>query len=214
MWDWLKTSKTTHGKPETKAAPDKSTEPVPTETPEFKIIIITGTSGSGRKATAKKLSTDLGIPYVLSYTTRAKRPNEQDGEHYHFVSTDEFQAMAGREEFYETVTLERGRYGVSKNELNQALEKRKAAIIVLNWDGVQTFRREFGQGAIRIFLYVTKDDIRLRQEREAAPPEVLEEYLRNYPDQVMHKKESDYLLQNIDPSVTVDKIKAFLHDKL
>ncbi|MNW50265.1 hypothetical protein D3C74_277130 [compost metagenome] len=60
---------------------------------------------------------------------------------------------------------------------------------------------------------MTKEDIRLREEREGAPPEVIEEYLRNYSEQVVYKKESDYLLQNIDPAATLEKIKVFLQEK-
>ncbi|MGG6311393.1 guanylate kinase [Paenibacillus macerans] len=179
-----------------------------------KVIIITGTSGSGRKSVATQLSADLGIPYVRPYTTRAIRPGEQNGAHYHFVSDAEFQAMADRQEFCQSARLERGSYGIAERELAEALEQRGAALMVVNWQGVQAFRNRYGPQAIRVFLYVTKEDIRLREEREGAPPEVVEEYLRNYSEQVVHKKESDYLLQNIDPAATLAKIKVFLQDRI
>lgn len=212
MWKWLKSSKTSPistpgpGNEPDAAAPDEAVRP--------KVILITGTSGAGRKSVAEQLSTDLGIPYVRSYTTRAIRPNEREGEHYHFITDAEFQAMAERQEFCQSTRLERGNYGISSGELTEALEQRQAAIVVVNREGVQVFRKLYGQAAIRIFLYVTKEDIRLREERQATPPEVIDEYLRNYSEQVIHKKESDYLLQNIDTAMTLEKIKAFLQDKI
>ncbi|MUG84995.1 guanylate kinase [Paenibacillus timonensis] len=217
MWKWLKGSKTTQGlaRNEAEASSDKPNDAGLEEerTSQPKVIVITGTSGSGRKSIAKQLSTDLGLPYVLPYTTRAKRPGEKDGEHYRFISDADFQTMLGRQAFTQSVRLERGSYGITEHELIESLEQHGAAVVVVNHDGLQAFRKRFGSQAIRIFLYVTKEDIRLREEREGAPPEVIEEYLRNYSEQVVYKKESDYLLQNIDPAATLEKIKVFLQEK-
>jgi guanylate kinase len=211
MWDWLKSSKS--------IATNQEIHPETIETDHGeasnpKVIVITGTSGSGRKKTAKQLSTNLGIPYVVPYTTRAIRPNEVDGEHYHFISDDEFKAMEDRHGFFQTVHLERGRYGISQEELSQFFEMHQSVIVVVNQEGVRAFRKQFGNGVLRIFIYVTKEDIRYRLEREGAPFEVIEEYLRNYTDQVIYKKESEFLLQNIEPATTVDKIMGFLQEKL
>lgn len=211
MWDWLKTPKSSATRQE------QSNEPATRdalEAPKNKVIVITGTSGSGRKSTAKQLSMSLGVPYLCPYTTRSKRPGERDGEHYHFISEDKFQTMLERKEFFQSVHLERGQYGISESELQDALEEHKAAIVVVNHEGAEAFHKKFGEDAIRIFIYVTKNDIRLRLEREAAPFAILDEYLENYTEQVIHKKESEYLLQNIDPAITVGKIKEFLLDKI
>ncbi len=216
MWKWLKSSKATSDPARSEAAAATQADAPLTDglPPQPKVIIITGTSGSGRKSIAKQLSTDLGLPYVLPYTTRAIRMGERDGEHYRFIAEADFQAMASRQEFSQSVRLERGSYGIAERDLSEALEQYGAAVVVVNHEGMQTLRKRFGPQAIRIFLYVTKEDIRLREEREGAPPEVVEEYLRNYSEQVIYKKESDYLLQNIDPAETLAKIKVFLQDKI
>lgn len=216
MWKWLKGSKATSDPTRNESGTLGQADAALAEerVPQPKVIIITGTSGSGRKSIAKQLSTELGFPYVLPYTTRALRKGERDGEHYRFIAEADFQAMLGRQEFSQSVRLERGSYGIAERELSEALEQRGAAIVVVNHDGLQALRKRFGPRAIRIFLYVTKEDIRLREEREGAPPEVIEEYLRNYSEQVIYKKESDYLLQNLEPAETLAKIKDFLQDKI
>jgi guanylate kinase len=208
MWNWLKSSKL----PASKAQVPDETPAIPEQPPSTgnRIIVITGASGSGRKYTAKRLASELGIPYVLSYTTRAPRPKETEGEHYHFIAEEDFLAMVETDAFFQTIRLERGRYGIVREELDQALAQRQAAIVVANHEGSEAFHRHYGQDVIRIFIYVTKQDIRVRLEAEAAPPEVLEEYLQNYTDQVIYKKDSEYLLQNMDRESTVQKIKAFL----
>ena len=210
MWDWLKSPKASvETKPELNQQP---VEPEHKEASTNKVIVITGTSGSGRKSTAKQLSAKLEIPYVFPYTTRDIRPNERNGEHYHFISAHEFQEMDQKHAFFQSVHLERGSYGILETDLAQAFEQHHAAIVVVNHEGAQAFRKRFGSKAIRIFIYVTKDDIRLRLEREETPSEVLEEYLQNYTEQVIYKRESEYLLQNMGAAQTVEKIIDFLQN--
>ncbi|WP_438445016.1 guanylate kinase [Gorillibacterium sp. sgz5001074] len=210
MWNWLKPSPA----PQDQPVPQPNPPEMPVQSLRPQVIIITGTSGSGRKGCALKLCQELGLPYVRPYTTRAIRPKEKDGEHYHFVTDAVFREMQAAGAFFQTVRLGRGSYGIAAAELDAALAGGQPAVAVVNRDGAEAFRQRFGSGAIRVFLYVTKDDIRLRLERESAPPEVVDEYLRNYPDDVIYKKESEFLLQNMDPAATVGKIKDFLRDKL
>ncbi len=210
MWNWLRTSKASVAKLENV---DQHAE-TPAETFGPKIIIITGTSGAGRKRTAKQLSAALGIPYVIPYTTRAIRSQERDGEHYHFISEGDFQAMADKHAFIQSVHLERGRYGIAELELVKGLEQHNAVIIVVNHEGARAFREKYGENALRVFIYVTKKDIQLRLEREAAPFDLIDEYLGNYTEQVVYKREAEFLIQNMDPEVTVQRIKEFVEARI
>lgn len=213
MLNWLKSFKSSPERYEQEGTPQAEGEQ-PVQQVKPKVIVITGTSGSGRKEMAKQLSAKLGFPYLPSYTTRSARPHEKDGQNYHFITDDEFRAMAAKDNFFQTVRLERGKYGISKDELFLALETHQTVIVVANHEGAQAFQRHFGNEVIRIFLYVTKDDIRLRLERESVPHEIVDEYLSNYTEQVAFKRESEYLLQNIDTAATVEKIQHFLQDKI
>ncbi|MHA6534782.1 guanylate kinase [Paenibacillus sp. BAC0078] len=210
MWNWLKTSKASATEQETVNQPAETG----IESPSPKIIIITGTSGSGRKSIARQLSASLGIPNVIPYTTRVIRPQEQDGENYHFISDGEFQAMAEKNAFFQTVHLERGRYGIAVQELEQGLEQHKAVIVVVNHEGAKAFREKYGEDALRVFIYVTKNDIQLRLEREGVPFAIIDEYLGNYTEQVAYKRESEFLLQSMDPEVTLQKIKEFVQTRI
>ncbi|OKP87109.1 guanylate kinase [Paenibacillus helianthi] len=210
MWNWLKTSKASAIQEDTQNQPAETL----IESSHPKIIIITGTSGSGRKSIAKQLSASLGIPYILPYTTRAARPQEEDGQHYHFISDGEFQAMVETNAFFQRVHLERGHYGIALADLEQGIEEHKAVIVVVNHEGASAFRKKYGEEALRIFIYVTKNDIQLRLEREAVPYGIVDEYLGNYTEEVAFKRESEYLLQNMEPELTVQKIKEFLQTKI
>lgn len=54
------------------------------------IIILTGESGSGKDTICRYL-TNLGRQKIIACTTRQKRPSEQDGIDYYFMTHEEFQ---------------------------------------------------------------------------------------------------------------------------
>lgn len=175
-----------------------------------KIFIITGSSGSGRKTIAKLLSLELQIPLVKSYTTRAQRPNEYIEQPYQFVSEEQFLQMKELNAFFQTIKHERGSYGIAKQELLKAIETFGAAIVVVNREGSLQFKRTFGDQAIRTFIYCTKEHVLANLEKNRTPPEVLQQYLNNYSDEVYFKRECEHVIQNMDLHITVKKIVEML----
>ena len=66
------------------------------------IFIISAPSGSGKSTLVDRLlATVPELMFSVSYTTRAPRGHEKDGENYHFVAREDFEAMVARDEFLE-----------------------------------------------------------------------------------------------------------------
>ena len=66
------------------------------------VFIISAPSGSGKSTLVTALLANVpGLMFSVSYTTRAPRGTEVEGENYHFVSREEFEAMIARGEFLE-----------------------------------------------------------------------------------------------------------------
>lgn len=53
------------------------------------IIALVGNSGTGKTHLAQFLKNRLGIPVIVSYTTRPRREGEKDGRDYHFITAAE-----------------------------------------------------------------------------------------------------------------------------
>jgi guanylate kinase len=67
------------------------------------LVIISGPSGAGKSTVVRELLACGRLPLRLSVsaTTRAPRPGEVDGVHYHFLTHDEFAHRRERGEFLE-----------------------------------------------------------------------------------------------------------------
>jgi len=79
--------------------------------------VVTGPSGAGKGTLIRSvLERVAGVGSTVSATTRERRPGEQDGREYHFLSPEEFLARIERGEFLEHVTYVSGhRYGTLRS---------------------------------------------------------------------------------------------------
>ncbi|MFM8185692.1 MAG: guanylate kinase, partial [Alphaproteobacteria bacterium] len=88
------------------------------------LIIISSPSGAGKSTICKMIvQNDPLIQLSISATTRAKRPNEIDGQHYFFVSQENFLAMKKQHEFLEDAEVFENFYGTPFSPVKDALNK-------------------------------------------------------------------------------------------
>ncbi len=80
------------------------------------ILAIVGKSAAGKTVTGFELSQKFGFKKIITYTTRAMRPNEKNGEDYWFVTNEEFDKLSSKFADIKTYTRADGikvRYGFS-----------------------------------------------------------------------------------------------------
>lgn len=83
------------------------------------MIILVGESGSGKSTVEKILIEQCGMKPIVSYTTRPKRANEEDGVDYHFVSDSKFNEMKKQGLFLETGDYNSWHYGTLKSDYKE-----------------------------------------------------------------------------------------------
>jgi guanylate kinase len=116
------------------------------------LIVISGSSGVGKDAALNKMK-KAGLPfhYVVTTTTRPKRPGEKDGVDYHFLSEGKFRQMIMENQFLEWAKVYGNYYGVPKKEIEEALKKGQDAIVKVDVQGAATIKRILPD-AVFIFL--------------------------------------------------------------
>lgn len=88
----------------------------------------------------------------VSMTTRAPRPGEVDGVHYHFVEEEEFSRLVEAGQFLEWAVVHgRARYGTPRGPVERALAAGKLALLEIDLEGARQVRQTMPQ-ALFVFL--------------------------------------------------------------
>ena len=104
-----------------------------------KLILLVGPTCSGKTTLEKKLN-KLGVPSVISYTTRAQRTGEVDGVDYYFVSQDQAKAFDEAGLTIQKVEFSGYAYGSTVGALNEAFRNSELAVMVVEPTGVTQFQ--------------------------------------------------------------------------
>lgn len=88
----------------------------------------------------------------VSVTTRARRPGEVDGVHYHFVDDAEFDRMVADDELLEwAVVHKHARYGTPRGPVVQALADGRQALLEIDLQGARQVRERMPEARF-VFL--------------------------------------------------------------
>lgn len=100
------------------------------------ILIFMGSSGSGKSTLVEHIRKSLGIPQLVTTTTRSKRQNEKEGKDYHFVKFEEFNKLTDEKSFVETTTYSGNLYGLTKDEIEK--NSNNVSTIITDVNGART----------------------------------------------------------------------------
>ena len=100
------------------------------------LFVISGPAGTGKGTIVKKLMEDHDdIRVSVSCTTRAPRPGEENGVHYHFITEERFSEMVENDMFYEWAHVHLNRYGTPKDKVAEMLDQGKNVILEIDVQG-------------------------------------------------------------------------------
>ncbi|MFT5525742.1 MAG: guanylate kinase [Pirellulaceae bacterium] len=124
-------------------------------TEKGKLIILSGPSGSGKGTIVERLlqQEDLPIRVSISATTRAPRPQEQDGVNYYFLSHDEFQRRLAAGELLECKEVfgQKDWYGTLRDEVTSGFKDGKWVLLEIDVEGALSVL-EHHPNALTIFV--------------------------------------------------------------
>ncbi|SEQ92033.1 guanylate kinase [Solimonas aquatica] len=185
------------------------------------LFIVSAPSGGGKTSLTRAL-----LPYLarhgvqasisVSFTTRAARPGEQAGVHYHFVDEAAFVARIAGGGFLEHAQVFGRRYGTGLPETRALLDAGQDVILDIDWQGARQVRQQWPQ-AVSIFILppsVAELERRLRarsQDSEA----VIAARMDEAHQEIAHHNEYDYLIVNEDFDTALAELAAvFLEPRL
>lgn len=121
-----------------------------------KLFVISAPSGTGKTSLLEVLTPLLSlynIKRAVTYTSRRPRQHEQDGDDYHFLSSDEFNDRLQTGFFVEWSSQCDHYYGSARHIIDQ-LNKGSSFIMILDRAGAQNIKK-IVDGAVLIWMYVS-----------------------------------------------------------
>lgn len=179
-----------------------------------RIFIFTGPEGAGRSTIADMVGSTLGIRKVISYTTRKPRPIEVDGQDYHFINRDQFQAAEARNEFLERIEFNHNLYGIKDSEIAHMFASFLNIFLIVNPAGAETLKGLYGDKAVRIFIYADRDTVEARQREKGLSESEIDNHLAHYDADMAYMKECEHAFENLDLSHVVFDISNVLEGYL
>jgi guanylate kinase len=127
------------------------------------IFIISAPSGAGKTTLVKEVIKQVpGLQFSVSFTTRLPRPNEKEGEDYHFVSHSVFQKMVERNEFIEWAEVLGNCYGTPRPDLKKMGAEGVDLILDIDTQGAKKVVKEIDQP---ILIYLLPPSLKVLRER-------------------------------------------------
>ena len=168
------------------------------------LFVVSAPSGGGKTSLTRAAIDALGKSGIaaeisVSHTTRAPRPGEQDGVHYHFVDRPVFEAMIERNEFLEHATIYGHYYGTARARTEQRLAAGRDLILDIDWQGARQIRQHM-PGAIGIYILppsMAKLEQRLRARKQDSE-DAIRQRLAKAREEMRHYEYYDYLIVNKD----------------
>jgi guanylate kinase len=180
------------------------------------LFILSAPSGGGKTSLSRALlprlaESGLQAEISVSYTTRAPRPGEQEGVHYHFVSPEQFSGMVDAGDFLEHAEVFGRCYGTGRSRTEALRQAGRELILDIDWQGARQVRQQCPD-VISIFILppsAAELERRLRSRGQDSD-EVIAGRMAAARAEMSHYDEYDYVVVNQDFDRAVAELAAII----
>ena len=154
------------------------------------------------------------LELAVSATTRERRPSEQDGREYWFLSPPEFERRVEAGDFLEWVQYVGHKYGTLRSEIDRIAAEGRVPLLDLEIEGALNVR-DTVPGAVTVFVDAPLDELERRlRERATESTGEIGERLDLAREQKTRAGEFNYVVENRDLGRAVDELLAIVDREL
>ncbi len=183
------------------------------------LVIISGPSGVGKNTIIDALRQrprDPDYHYVVTCTTRARRPGEIDGVNYQFLTKPEFLALRDSGGLLEFNEVYGNWYGTPRAQVREALAAGRDVILTIDVQGAQQVKEGVAD-ALLIFVVPPSLEALFRrlQARATETADQLDLRQRSAAIELARQDDYDYVVTNEDGQVerTAQRIDEIIADE-
>jgi guanylate kinase len=173
-------------------------------------LVLAAPSGAGKTSLSRALlKGDAFMSLSVSATTRAPRPGEQQGVHYYFKTTEQFDAMITNGEFVEHASVFGRAYGTPRAPVEAALAAGRDILFDIDWQGYRQLRAALPDDVMGVFIRApTLDDLRTRLIARGDDAATIVRRMAEAETELAHQNEFDFVIENRDFDVALSDLRA------
>ena len=139
------------------------------------------------------------------------RPGEREGEHYHFLSPEDFERRVGAGEFLEHVTYAGNRYGTLRAEIHRIIGAGRSPVVEIELAGARAVKAAIPGAASVFIMPPSLEELTARLERRATDTEgEIAERLRTSRVELDAMNEFDHRVVNADVDSAAGELARIL----
>ena len=173
------------------------------------MFILSSPSGVGKTTLTKKIAEEnSNFSISISHTTRTPRPNEINGEDYHFVSKEKFNSLVKNNNFYEHAKIFNNYYGTSKEPVINLLSNKIDVLFDIDWQGTQQLKKIKDLKLVTFFILPPNLEVLKKRllKRHGGQEKLIKERMKKFNEEVSHWHEYDYVVVNDDLEICYNSI--------
>ena len=177
------------------------------------MMVLASPSGAGKSSISRAIfEQDPNISLSVSVTTRARRTDEIDGKHYHFIDVDTFKRMRDAGELLESAEVHSNFYGTPRARVEEKLSQGRDILFDIDYQGTLQLLEKVREDMVTIFILPPSiKELRKRLERRAQDSEgTIQKRLKNARIEMEHFAEYDFVIVNRDLEESVQKVRTIL----
>jgi guanylate kinase len=176
------------------------------------LFVVAAPSGGGKSSMVNALlEREPGIRLSVSYTTRAPRPGESEGHHYHFIDVPTFFARKDRGEYLEHAFVHGNWYATSAAWLREQVASGQDVLLEIDWQGAAQVRGLIPDSVHIFILPPSTAALKERLTKRGLDSDaVIAQRLDAAREEMRHCGEFDYVIMNQDFARAVDDLSAIV----
>jgi guanylate kinase len=167
-----------------------------------KLLLFAAPSGAGKTTIVRHLLERFDeLAFSVSATTRQKRPHEQDGKDYYFLSSLRFSELIAQDAFVEWEEVYEGLfYGTLHTEVNRLWQEGKHILFDIDVKGALNIKRQYPAEALSVFVKPPSMEALFKRlkKRDTETEESLRKRIARASDEMQFEPQFDTVLVNDD----------------
>lgn len=175
-------------------------------------VVLSAPSGGGKTTIARMLvKRHENVSISISATTREKRPREEEGKDYYFLSKSEFNKNIQKDNFLEHEEVHGDYYGTLKNRVEELVKQGQIVIFDIDVNGALSIKKTYPEAILLFVKPPSLEELKTRLKmRKSESDEAINKRLSRIEFEYKKSEAFDHIIINDNLNHAVEEIEKLI----